>query len=254
MKQATRAQLNALNRVFYDSHAEAFSNARSRPWRGFSRVLGHVHGENDRPPRVLDVGCGNGRLVGALDETFPQGFEYLGVDASEALLSIARARHLGANVRFTRADFVENTPELALPKDAYDLVALFGVLHHVPSEPSRRALVHAAASRLAPGGVLALTLWRFDRDPRFVQRQVPLEGVPGVASEHALAASDLEPGDQLLRFGASGDAVRYCHLTDDAEVSRLLLGLELRKVDRFSADGASGNLNDYVVLVREPEP
>jgi tRNA (uracil-5-)-methyltransferase TRM9 len=253
MKQATRTRLNGLNRVFYDAHAEAFSNTRSRPWRGFARVLDHVHEVEGRLPRVLDVGCGNGRLLTALDEKFPAGFEYTGIDASEALLSIARTRHRGTHVRFVCADFVERAPELALPAGEHDFVALFGVLHHVPSEASRRALVHASCRRLARGGVLALTLWRFDRDPRFAQRRIPLEGWCTALCEPAITAGELDPGDQLLRFGPNGDAVRYCHFTDDAELSRLLLGQALSHVDRFRADGASDDLNDYVLLSRETD-
>lgn len=249
MKQATRERLNALNRRFYASQADAFSHTRSRPWRGFARVLERVRGPT---PRVLDIGCGNGRLAGALQRRFGESFEYVGIDASAALLEIAQARHAREHVRFMPADFVCDDPEQVLLAGEYELVALFGVLHHVPSEPARRALLRASARRLAATGLLALTLWRFDRDPRFAQRRVPLERDGPPSSEPLLTAGELDPGDHLLRWGTSGDALRYCHFTDESELGRLLLDLELIEVERFVADGANDALNDYRLLRPSP--
>ena len=60
--------------------------------------------------------------------------------------------------------------------------------------------------------------------------------------------ADLDPGDHLLYWGQGGDAVRYCHMADDAELARWLDGLGLREVDRFRADGSGERMNDYVVL------
>ena len=59
-----------------------------------------------------------------------------------------------------------DAPGAALPSGPFSLVALMGVLHHVPGRETRAALVAAAADRLAPGGLLALTLWRFAGRPR----------------------------------------------------------------------------------------
>ena len=63
------------------------------------------------------------------------------------------------------------------------------------------------------------------------------------------------PGDVLLRWGthdadASEPSVRYCHAATHDEVSAWLHGLPEPR-ERFFADGASGTLNEYVVLARE---
>jgi 2-polyprenyl-3-methyl-5-hydroxy-6-metoxy-1,4-benzoquinol methylase len=244
MKQATRDRLNALNQAFYVKEAASFSRTRDRPWPGFATVLSHLQAT---APRVLDVGCGNGRLVLALEQRFGQSFTYTGIDASNALLEIARARHASEHVRFSQCDFVGQHPDLALPEGTYDLVALFGVLHHVPGEPTRHALLQAAARRVAPQGVLALTFWRFDRDPRFSTRRLALER-GALQHDAPVAAHELEAGDHLLRWGADGDALRYCHFTDEAELTRLLSGLPLTLFERFVSDGANNAQNEYVLL------
>jgi SAM-dependent methyltransferase len=247
MKQATREWLNALNCEFYEAQAAAFSETRARPWRGFARVLEHVKGTT---PRVLDIGCGNGRLVGSLRQQFGAGFDYAGVDASAALLAIARERYQGERAVFVRADFVREDPELVLPDGERELIALFGVLHHVPSLPARRALLRAAARRLAAGGMLAFTLWRFDRDPRFARRRVPITSETVLAVDPEISGTELDPGDHLVRWGQNGGGRRYCHFTDDRELATLIADLRLTQLERFRADGAGDSLNDYVLLRR----
>ena len=247
MTPETRDKLLALNRRFYASEARSFDRTRQRPWRGCARVLEHVSAAR---PSVLDIGCGNGRLIALLRARCPGGFGYTGVDSSAELLALARAREQDAALRFVEADFVANDPEHALPAGEHDLVVLLGVLHHVPGEAARRTLLAAAARRLARDGVLAFTLWRLDADARFARRRVAPQDYPALGHDIAEACADFDPGDQLVYWGAAKNSVRYCHFADDAELAGWLADSGLVAVDRFSADGASERMNDYVVLRR----
>ena len=252
MKQATIELLHALNRRFYAQRALAFSATRSKPWPGLARALELLRSSGTAVSalpahdlRVLDVGCGNGRALAALQQDCGQ-VRYLGIDASEPLLAIARARWSGPAVRFALADFAATPAERALPAERFELVLLLGVLHCVASEPSRRALLAAAAQRLAPGGALVFTVWRYDRDARFAERRVSSADYPALAPD--LDPAELDPGDELLRFGPDPGAVRYAHFPDDAELTRLLGDLPLHEIARFRADGAGQQLNDYFVF------
>lgn len=252
MDPETAQALADINRAFYRDRAEAFSATRERPWPGWSRVLACLEG-SPRPLRVLDVGCGNGRFASFLAQSLREGFEYVGVDASEGLLARARARQLGAGpARFLRADWALAPPERALPPGAFSLVVIFGVLHHVPGAARRRALLEAAGRRLAPGGVLALTAWRFQASPRLRARLVTWEEYNRGAARPVDPAR-LEPGDQLLRWGErESGGVRYCHFADDAETDRLGAGLGLEQLVAYCADGRNGDLNRYLVLRARP--
>lgn len=248
MKRETVLALNALNQAFYAAIAPEWSESRRHPWPGFERVwtLARARVPSPASLRVLDVGAGDGRFAAFLETQRPESepFEYLGIDASERLLEHARGRGLGECVRFERADFLRD--ERALPRAPFELVALFGVLHHVPAFERRRELLADLAQRVAPGGVLAVTFWRLDRDPRFAKRVRSFAEYNRQAAE-PIEPSDLEPGDTLLTWGDQS-ALRYCHFPDARETEALLAAAGLPVIDRFEADGRSDALNEYVVF------
>jgi 2-polyprenyl-3-methyl-5-hydroxy-6-metoxy-1,4-benzoquinol methylase len=273
MDDATRRTLQAINRRFYAERAADFDSSRSRPWQGWPRALaglgdgarkfGNQTAENATargfrisehrplsPLSVLDLGCGNGRLLAHL---LSDGFEvelFVGVDSCAELIELARGRYPQPFARFEHAELFDESGAPTLPSGVFDVVALMGVLHHVPSEEARRALVHAAFERTAPQGVLVLTVWRFERDSRLSKRTVAWPDA--IAREPELAQLDLaqlERGDTLLQWNKGQRALRYCHAIAPDEIERWLSALPARVVERFYADG-EGELNEYLVLRR----
>jgi len=238
MDETTRKALEAINRRFYAERAADFDSSRTRPWQGWERALA---GLPDRPLRVLDLGCGNGRLLAHLQERKLRLESYLGIDSCGALLEAARARYALPQARFVERELFDAQGGPDLPDGAFDVVALMGVLHHVPSEDARTALVREAVDRTACGGRLILTVWRFERDGRLAKRTQPFP--------EPVDREQLEPGDTLLRWNKGGSAVRYCHAIADAEIARWLRDLPAR-ASRFHADGA-GELNEYLLLTRD---
>ena len=241
MNEATAIALNALNRDFYRESAADFARTRSAPWPGWRELPPLLE---DRPgASILDAGCGNGRFASFLRDALGTPFLYCGIDSSAPLLALARralARVPGA--RLLQADLVLEPPERALPDERFDLVAAFGLLHHVPGESRRRELIRALAARVAKGGFLALTFWDFAGEPRFARKalaQVPAE-----------LSGQLEPGDVLLRWGnprtPSGSATATTPtLRKRRACSR---SFHSRRGSRSRATAATGRLNRYRVL------
>jgi tRNA (uracil-5-)-methyltransferase TRM9 len=250
MNRRTQQALAAVNRRFYEDHAAAFDGTRSAPWKGWERLLAAVAEGWPRETslRVLDAGCGNGRFGALVRERWAGTWSYLGLDSSAPLLAAAELRLAAVEERELRPWDLLQTPLATAVDGAFGLVAVFGVLHHVPGAGLRRRLLRDAASLLAPGGFLAFTVWRFGEDPRFHRRTLPWSS-PEAPS---LDLDQLEAGDVLLRWGDGEGAVRYCHGADDAEQAGWLAdlreagGLELRL--RFDGDGRSGRLNRYFLL------
>ncbi|RBY97731.1 SAM-dependent methyltransferase [Blastococcus sp. TF02-8] len=97
--------------------------------------------------RVLDFGCGAGRLSQALAE---HAQEVVGVDVSAPMLETARALDRSGG----RVSFVLNeAPDLrAFPDSAFDLVYTERVLQHLP-RPLLETYLTEFARVLRPGGV-----------------------------------------------------------------------------------------------------
>jgi len=251
--EATTAQaLAELNRRFYEGQtASSFDATRAHPWPGFSRIVEHL------PPgdvqRVLDVGCGNGRLATFLAGAVTGQLHYHGVDGSVALVASAReaTRAVCPRASFTHVDLLD-APD-TLPRGAFSCIAAIAVLHHVPGRKRRAALVRALAERLSPGGILVLTAWRFDRIARVQPRRIPwADGI--AAGELRIDPDDLEPGDELVAWGGGTQALRYCHLLDDARFTQLIDDSALACVERFASDGTGADHNEYAILRRDLVP
>jgi 2-polyprenyl-3-methyl-5-hydroxy-6-metoxy-1,4-benzoquinol methylase len=109
--------------------------------------------------RVLDVGCGDGRLL-EWYRTSSAGhrIETYGIDMSERAIEIARNR--GHRVVLGRFE-----EERELPLGAFDLILSNHVIEHV-AEPQR--FIAHASDLLAPGGLLVLETPNYDSpDVRF---------------------------------------------------------------------------------------
>lgn len=100
---------------------------------------------------VLDVGCGNGRLVSGL----PEGVHYTGFDFSETLLS--EAQKLYPAHEFLYGNVVE--PAIWKSLGTYEAIFCVAVLHHIPHHEQQLFVLKEMRCHLAHGGFLYLTVW-----------------------------------------------------------------------------------------------
>lgn len=253
MRASTVAILDRINRQFYRARAGEFSATRRRAWPGWDRLL-DLASERLLPSAssdglaVLDLGCGNGRLLPRLSAKLGPAISYLGIDLSVPLLARASSLHRLEEATFVAADLMARPPAPLAAGGRFDLIAAFGLLHHVAGRERRRELLREAARRLRPGGLLAVSFWQFGELERFERRFLPWSELP---EGSRVDESDLEPGDHLLAWGEGG-AARYCHYASPDEADALMGALDLEPVARFRADGSTGELNLYHLWRRAP--
>ncbi|MGW2517941.1 class I SAM-dependent methyltransferase [Streptomyces sp. NPDC001617] len=116
-----------------------------------------------RDARILDYGCGYGRVTAELKD---RGFsDVSGVDPSSGL--VERGRRSRPDLRL---DVLRSPPTLPHPSASVDVVLLFAVLTCVPDAAAQRALVAELVRVLAPGGLLYVSDMTLQDDERNRER------------------------------------------------------------------------------------
>ncbi|HSI41149.1 MAG TPA: metalloregulator ArsR/SmtB family transcription factor [Xanthobacteraceae bacterium] len=150
-----RERLEAV-RTARAASAQAYFGAHAHEWDALRRlhvpeaaVEAAIHGvlAGERIGSLLDLGTGTGRILELFSPEIGRG---VGIDLSADMLAVARANleHAGARNCTVRQGDIYN---LALPRDAFDVVIVHQVLHYLEDTP--RAL-REAARVLRPGGRL----------------------------------------------------------------------------------------------------
>jgi 2-polyprenyl-3-methyl-5-hydroxy-6-metoxy-1,4-benzoquinol methylase len=271
----TIEKLLALNREFYVAFAQPFADSRSLSDPALTSILPHI----PQRARVLDVGCGNGRLARLLDRERP-GATYVGIDAVPELIEVARAQtaQLDISAEFHVMDIVrlgwsrklfdhrdtedteesivsterapvlcetnQNLSDLSASVVQFDCIVCLAVLHHIPGFDLRARIMREMAGLLAPSGTVILSTWQFLGSDRLRRKIVGW-------AEVGLAEEVLEQGDYLLDWKRGGQGLRYCHLVDEVEVERLAAASGLQVCETFRAGGREGNLSLFAVLGRK---
>jgi tRNA (cmo5U34)-methyltransferase len=103
------------------------------------------------PGRILDLGCGDGRLAAILLDASPASTA-TALDMSPPMLDAARARFEGDD----RVEIVAHDLEDPLPfTEPFDVIVTSFAVHHVATDERKQALSRECAALLAPGGVFA---------------------------------------------------------------------------------------------------
>lgn len=238
MQPQTVAALLTLNRQFYTRFAGDFARTR-RSWPpGFDRILPYLQAASN----VLDLGCGNARLLAFLAASKWQG-QYEGLDSSESLLLEARATAQAQpqiTAHFVIADLFTDDWTRAI-RGPHDALVSLAVLHHIPGAINRRRFLMRCADLLLPGCRLIVSTWQFTTSDRLRKRIAPWE-VAGIAE------ADVEPGDYLMSWGEGAPGLRYCAFIDEPALMEMATEAGLTCTESFFSDGHEGNLNLYGVF------
>jgi 2-polyprenyl-3-methyl-5-hydroxy-6-metoxy-1,4-benzoquinol methylase len=141
-------------------------------------------GRAPRELRVLDLGCGNGRIVSL--PLAEHGFDVTGVDVHPPSIDDANAHNRLSNARFVCSDVADYEDDAA-----YDAVVLSDILEHV-DDPD--ALLDTAVSQLAADGIVLVSVPNGRGPYELEQRLVGgrLRPIVGATRATAVAAARLK--------------------------------------------------------------
>lgn len=121
-----------------------------------------------RDARVVDYGCGYGRVVKEIEEA---GYNNVtGFDTSEAL--IARGRAAGV----LNINSIASVEELPVADGSVNMILLFAVLTCIPSNEEQRELIRLLRSKLGDRGVLYISDYYLQRGSTEMERYENLNG------------------------------------------------------------------------------
>lgn len=127
----------------YNLIAAKFSSTRNK----LSPDLIHLAKKAGGRGKILDYGCGNGRLCRLFN---PEN--YLGVDPSVELINIAKQQHPTYNFDLIKP--------CAMPKSGnFDIIFCLATIHHFPDRNSQTNLLNNFHTKLKQNGKLILTAW-----------------------------------------------------------------------------------------------
>lgn len=160
-------------------------------WRTLADAGQEIHGEADLVDgllteiggsRVLDAGCGTGRVA---IELARRGRSVVGVDLDAEMLATARAK--APELTWLRTDLTEVAGLAEMP---FDAVVLAGNVMIFVTPGTEQRVLSALAATLAPGGVLVAG-FQLDRLP--VDRYDALAADAGLRLAARWATWDREP-------------------------------------------------------------
>ncbi|MFA5886890.1 MAG: class I SAM-dependent methyltransferase [Patescibacteria group bacterium] len=160
MKVATAKKLLALVKNNYQEIAVNFNTTRRKEiWPEIRAVAAPVK-DNDR---ILDLGCGNGRLLEALKD---KKIDYLGLDSSAALIELARQNY--PNYKFLVGDILDLADIFKEPSrssinpigiNKFDYVFCLAVLQHIPGGELRLQVLKLMKEALSARGKIMISVW-----------------------------------------------------------------------------------------------
>lgn len=216
----------------YDLIADQFSSSRHSAWPEFN-ILGQYIKEEEK---VLDLGCGNGRLFGLFKD---KNIDYTGVDNSIKLIEWAKKKYPDGKFQ------VVDALNLPFPNNDFDKIFCIAVFHHIPSEELRSQFLKEAKRVLKPGGLLILTVWNL------WQRKTGWRLLLKYTFSKLIGKSRLDFKDIFYPWKSSGGKTliqRYFHLFSKNSLKKLIsgAGFKIKEADVFKREEAK-NYNIYII-------
>lgn len=196
----------------YDRMASDFSVTRAFPWEEMKVLVDQYVETGDR---ILDAGCGNGRLYELLKN---KNVTYEGIDASQPLIDIARRRY---GARFSRHNLIDLS---GLADHSFSLIFCVATFQHIPGWKYRLAVLNNFHRLLLPQGYLLMINWNILHQEKFRPYLQKSSGL--------FRKGNFDAGDFLYPWKTTAEPIyRYYHGFDEAELASLLgqSGFELEE-------------------------
>lgn len=181
MDKKTQKQLLKLVKKNYQEIAEEYDHTRRKPvtplWKEAAKYIQEIKAEE----RILDAGCGNGKLL----EFLPRGADYLGIDSSKELIDISKKRF--PRYKFKVADILELDK---LNIGEFDHIFCLAVLPHIPGEDLRIRALSQLSAKLKSDGRMLISAWNL-WERKILREKIILFALSKLVGRHKMDWRDI---------------------------------------------------------------
>jgi len=197
---------------------------------GFYHEMARRAGAN---PKILELACGTGRVALPLLEA---GFKVTGLDISEKMLDIARAKveETGEPSIIMSSKFVQGDMRHFDLKEQFDLIFIaLNSFQHMLTQADQLACLQVARQHLAPVGRFIVCVYNPEEKESYpadgrVEFEQQLENPENGNSVQIFLSTVAEPTEQIRRYTYFFDEV-----SPDGSLKRTTAKLSLRYSYRF---------------------
>jgi len=155
MRLEIRDSLLQLVKDNYQDIAPHFNSTRQKElWPEIKEIVRQIQDNN----KILDLGCGNGRLLSALSD---KKIYYLGIDNSPKLIKLAKQNY--PSYDFKVHDILNLETML---DNKFDYIFCLAVFQHIPSKALRLTILKKLRNHLNASGQIIISNWNLWASPK----------------------------------------------------------------------------------------
>lgn len=142
---------------FYTTEAKKYHQTRKKYRPDGQLLLQKLQAFPFKHPKILELGCGGGRFISLLNQSFKKKFSYIWIDISEGLLSYAKEEN--PDQQFFCSDMLSFLQ--SCKQESFDSIVACASFQHLATDQERLAVLKNAYRALKYDGVLIFTNWAF---------------------------------------------------------------------------------------------